>query len=94
MTAIADEDTTVVNPGKFTPKQMIAAVIFTLLAIALAMVVLLASWIPARRASRIDSDGSVLLSATTSFSGRFPRTPPEALISSTAISAPCRPAVP
>ncbi len=39
MTAIADEDTTVVNPGKFTPKQMIAAVIFTLLAIALAMVV-------------------------------------------------------
>ena len=39
MNAIADEDTTVVNPGEFTPKQLIAAAIFALLAIALAMVV-------------------------------------------------------
>ena len=39
MNAIADEDTTVVNPGKFTLKQLIAAAIFTLFAMALAMVV-------------------------------------------------------
>ena len=39
MIAIADEDTTVVNPGKLTPKQMVAAVVFALLAIGLATVV-------------------------------------------------------
>jgi len=39
MNAFADEDTTVANPGEFTPKQLIAAAIFALLAIALATVV-------------------------------------------------------
>ena len=39
MNAIADEDTIVVNRGKFTPKQPIAAAIFAPLATALAMAV-------------------------------------------------------
>jgi cell division protein FtsW (lipid II flippase) len=39
MNAIADEDTIVVNRGKFTPKQLIAAAIFAPLATALAMAV-------------------------------------------------------
>jgi len=39
MSAIADEEQTVANPGKFSPKQLIAACVFMALAVGLAMVV-------------------------------------------------------